>query len=104
MYCLVVSLRPGETEGMQNAPPITRPQVSEVTGILTVVSTDGEAEMPGMSWQLHLIRLKHKSCTVGTYLIPRRLSHRCMWKTCRFYLSIYNVLFFSDLVMCYTFT
>lgn len=72
MYCLVVSLRPGETEGMQNAPPITRPQVSEVTGILTVVSTDGEAEMPGMSWQLHLIRLKHKSCTVGTYLIPRR--------------------------------
>ena len=66
MYCLLVSLTPGETEGAYNAHLITRPRASEVTGIRTAASTDGEVGMPGMFWRVHLIRLKHESCTVGT--------------------------------------
>lgn len=42
MYCLVVSLMPWDTESACNAHPMTRSQTSEVTGILTAASTNGD--------------------------------------------------------------
>lgn len=40
MCCLMVSLMPWDTEGACNAHPMTRPQTSEVPGILTAASTN----------------------------------------------------------------